>query len=57
VVQKDQEDCGQSQPRQIVHNTPYGKIPAQKMDGVVAQSISPESKSQYHKKRIRWQFN
>jgi hypothetical protein len=41
----------QSQSRQIVHETLSRKKPSQKRAGIVAQSIGPEFKTQYNKKK------
>jgi hypothetical protein len=41
----------QSQPREIVCKTLSRKKPSQKRAGGVAQSVGPEFKSQYHKKK------
>jgi hypothetical protein len=40
-----------SQVRQIVHETLSQKSPSQKRAGGVAQSVGPEFKPQYHKKK------
>jgi hypothetical protein len=39
----------QSQPGQIVHETPSQKKSSQKRAGGVAQGVGPEFKPQYHK--------
>jgi hypothetical protein len=40
-----------NQPRQIVHEILCQKSPLQKRTGGVAQSVDPEFKPQYHKKK------
>jgi hypothetical protein len=48
---RDQEDCVQGQPRQIVHETLSQKNSSQKRAGGVAQGVGPEFKPQYNKRK------
>jgi hypothetical protein len=48
---RDQEDHGSKPAWQIVYKTLSRKYPSQKRAGGVAQSVGPEFKTQYHKKK------
>jgi hypothetical protein len=48
---RNQEDCGWSQPREIVHETLAWKNPLWNRAGGMAQGIVPEFKLQYCKKK------